>query len=761
MGRRVRRFVLRAGLLFFVVGLAYTVYLDFQLRGHFEGRRWSLPARVFARPLEVFDAKPLGPAQLERELGLLHYRRVAQPREPGQYRRDGDTLVMHTRGFRFADKREPARAVEIQFANNSVRAIRNRADNASLGLMRLEPVPIANFYPQHNEDRILVRLQDTPQLLIDALLSVEDRRFYTHHGVNPASIARALVANLKAGKAVQGGSTITQQLIKNFYLSNDRSLWRKANEAIMAVLLDFHYSKDEILEAYLNEIYLGQDGERSVHGVGLASQFYFQRSLQELKPEQIALLVALVKGASYYDPRRHPQRARERRDLVLDQMQSQGFLSAQQTREAKGKALGVSENKPTGISPFPAFLQLVREQLRRDYRDEDLHSEGLFIFTTFDPLVQLQAEQAVTRRLSALERTRGLPAQSLQAAVVVSTVEQGEVLAMLGGRDARYAGFNRALDARRPIGSLVKPAVYLTALEQPEHYSLVTQLDDSALTLKQRGGRQWTPMNYDHEYHSPVSLLDGLVNSYNISTARLGLALGLDKVVANLHALGLQRPIDAYPSVLLGALDLSPMEVTQMYQTFAAGGYRTPLRAIREVMNRQGEVLQRYPLALEQKADPAAVYLLTTALHEVTTRGTARALQSLLPADLQVAGKTGTTDDLRDSWFAGYSADHTAVVWIGRDDNQPIGLTGASGALLVWSDILRGLGTRGLQPGHPDNVEWVLIDPVSALRAESFCEGAQWVPFIRGSAPRERAPCTRGVGGALKRGANWFKGLFE
>ncbi|MGD8207830.1 MAG: penicillin-binding protein 1B [Thiohalocapsa sp.] len=741
--------------------LGYAVYLDFRVRHEFEGKRWSLPARVFARPLELYAGRVLSPGDLQRELQLLHYRRVADPREPGTYRLDGDVMRVQTRGFRFAEDGEPERRLELRFRDGTIESLRDLGANVAPTLVRVEPLLIANIYPQHNEDRVLVRLEDVPPLLVDALLATEDRKFFEHHGLDLQAIARALYANLRAGRTVQGGSTLTQQLVKNFYLSSERTLWRKANEAVMALLLEWHYGKEEILEAYLNEIYLGQDGQRSINGFGLAGQFYFERRLDELEPEQIALLVALVRGASYYDPRRYPQRAEARRDRVLDQLSGQGLLSERAAEAAKAKPLAVVERRPSGVSPFPAYLDLVRRQLRRDYREEDLRSEGLFIFTNFDPLVQLEAERALESRLRALEAGDGREPGQLQGAVVVASLEQGEVLALIGGRELRFAGFNRALDARRPIGSLVKPAVYLAALAESSRYTLMTRVDDGPLRVEQRGSEPWEPQNYDREHHGEVTLLEALVQSYNVSTARLGLSVGLERVVQVLKRLGAESEIRAFPALLLGAVELSPLEITQIYQTLGARGYRAPLRAIREVKDRMGETLQRYSLDVYRAVDPDAAYLVDAALHQVTINGTGAALSTLLPEGLQVAGKTGTTDELRDSWFAGFSGEHVAVVWLGRDDNGPIGLTGASGALPIWGKLVGGMVSAPLRPAVTDGVEWVIIDPESGLRAEAHCDGAQSVPFIRGSAPEEWAPCAQGVGGAVQRTFKWFQELFE
>ncbi|MCG5525481.1 penicillin-binding protein 1B [Ectothiorhodospira haloalkaliphila] len=723
-----------------LVGLGgYTLHLDQQIRSQFEGKRWSLPARVFARPLEIYVGLDLDRETLEQELQLLHYHPGQEG--GGRYARRGDSLVLNTRGFPFADGYEPARSVRVSFSDGRVSGLEDLEQGNSLPLLRLEPALIANIYPSHGEDRLLVQLDDVPEELIRTLLTVEDRKFYEHRGVDPAGIARAALANLRAGRTVQGGSTLTQQLVKNYFLTHDRSWGRKFNEAIMALLLEWRYDKDEILEAYLNEVFLGQDGMRAIHGVGMASQFYFQRQLSELGTAEMALLVGIIRGPSFYDPRRRPERAMERRNLVLTLLESEGHLESDQASAARERPLNVSANPPSGVTPFPAFVQLLRDQLRRDYRDADLQEEGLLIFTTLDPIKQLATEQALVRRLARLEQDRGLPEGSLQGAVVVTRPDNGEVLAVVGDRQVRQAGFNRALQARRPVGSVIKPMVYLAALSHPQRYSLATLLEDEPFTVELDNGDTWTPRNASREFYGQVTAQESLVRSYNVATTRLGMDLGVGRVVEQIRRLGIRQDLPAYPSLLLGAVDMSPLEVTGLYQGLASGGYHVPLRAIREVMDREGQLLQRYSLSLRQAADEKAVYLVTAALHEVTRSGTGRRLQSSLPEGLAVAGKTGTTGEMRDAWFAGYSGDALAVVWVGRDDNQPMGLTGSSGALPVWSDVMQAVSRRGLMPSVPEGVAWRLIDAETGLLAEEGCETAQWMPFIDGSAPMQRSEC--------------------
>jgi penicillin-binding protein 1B len=744
------------GLVLLLLLAGFTLYLDFRVRDAFEGRRFALPARLYARPLELFPGLKLTPEALSQELARLGYKEALAGDEPGRFVRQGNTFEVVVRPFVFWDGAQPARQLRLDFRGDSLSGVHDLQSDQPSTLVRLDPLYIGGIYPAHNEDRLLVRLDEVPEQLVQALIAIEDRKFYQHHGIHPRGMARAAVA-LVTGRGVQGGSTLTQQLVKNFFLSPERTLRRKATEILMALLVELHYDKRDILETYLNEIYLGQDGNRAIHGVGLASQFYFGKPLKDLSLAESALLVGMVKGPGYYDPRRHPERARERRDLVLAEMAKLDMLTPAQLTTARSTPLDVIEKPSMGTTPYPAFLDLVRRQLRRDYREDDLRSEGLHIFTTLDPVVQTSAEQALAKRLAQIERSYKLPS-GLEGAVVATNVQNGEVQAVVGGRDARFEGFNRALDAQRPVGSLLKPAIYLTALQQPQHYTLITPLDDSPLVWQERGIPDWQPQNYDKTFHGQVPLRLALAHSYNVASARLGLELGLNAVLDNARRLGVERELPPYAASLLGAVDLAPLEVTQMYQTIASGGFRTPLRAIREVLTAGGQPVQRYALAVEQVFQAAPVYLLTTAMQDVVSEGTAAGLQEFLPPSLKLAGKTGTTDELRDAWFAGFSGDRLAVVWVGYDDNRPAGLTGAAGALPVWGELMRKLDPEPLAPPLPENVERVWIDPPTGLRADRDCAGAIELPFVRGSAPEESAPCARSP---VKKIKNWFRRLFE
>ncbi len=718
----------------------YLLWLDHEVTRRFEGKRWAIPARVYARPLELYEGRRLSIAQLLDELKLLGYRAVAKPTRPGSYSRRRGHFRLRSREFVFWDEQAPSRAIDLRIANGRVTRLRD-GDGRPLALTRLDAAMIGSIYPSHHEDRVLLKREQLPKTLVDALLATEDRQFYSHHGVNPRSILRALIANLRSGHAVQGGSTLTQQLVKNFYLSSERTLRRKINEALMALLLEAHYDKDEILEAYANEIYLGQDGERAVHGFGLASWFYFGRPLNELDLPRIALLVAIVKGPSYYNPRRHPERARKRRDLVIDLMEEQGLISAARAVAARKAPLGVVDKGGSG-SAFPAFLDLVKRQLHEDYREEDLTSEGLRVFTTLDPWRQRQARARLDARLTRIEKQRHFEPGSLQGAVVIAARDSGEVSAVVGGRDAARSSFNRALDARRSIGSLVKPAVYLRALMMPQRYNLLTPIPDEPVRVRLPNGRYWEPRNYDHRAHGRVPLHRALAKSLNLATVHLGMDVGVKSVAELLHRLGVRSSFEVYPSLLLGAIALPPFEVAQYYHTLASNGFRAPLKAIREVMTADGEPLQRYPLEVEKAVDEAPLYLLDKILQEVVREGTARSLGKRFPK-LRLAGKTGTTDELRDSWFAGFDGDKVMVVWVGRDDNKSARLTGASGAARAWGDILAAIGGTPLELREPEGIELLWVDPEQGLLAAESCPQAMVYPFIQGSAPVAYSSCVR------------------
>jgi len=754
-------FLLKLSLVGLVLGSVGLIYLDAQLREKFEGKRWAIPAKVYARPLELYPGLPISQEAFKAELQGLGYKLVQRADRPGSAVWGRGRVELFTRGFDFPEGSEPSRLMTLRFDGSTLSSISDR-NGGSLALARLEPILIGGIYPGDNEDRELVRLEDVPPLLPEALVAVEDRDFYQHFGISFKGIARAMWVNVRAGRFVQGGSTLTQQLIKNFYLTSERSLARKLLELPMAILLELHYSKEEILEAYLNEVYLGQDGARAIHGFAQGAMFYFGRPLEELDTHQLALMAGLIKGPSFYDPRRHAERALARRDLVLKLLQDQGYISAGVYNSAVAQPLEVVEKGSRHKGAYPAYLDIVKRQLRREYREEDLNSEGVRVFTGLDPIVHNHAAQALQTQLDALQQRYGAKADKLQGSVVVTDPQTGEVLALVGDRNARFAGFNRALDAFRPIGSLVKPALYLSALESG--YTLTSSLQDRSLRLEQPDGSFWEPENFDGKPKGEVPLYEALSRSYNLSTAHLGLDLGVEKVIDTLQRLGVERAIDPFPSLFLGALALSPVEVAQIYQTIAANGFRMPLRAIRRVTDANNRELSRYPFKLEQISDAGAVHLLHYALQAVAREGTARSLYQQLPSNLNVSGKTGTSDQQRDSWFAGFTGNRLAVVWVGRDDNSALPFTGSGGALRVWTELMRLETPQPYIALKPDTVDYAWVDPQRNLLTDPQCSGARSVPFVRGTAPTQKLTCSGQLRSESQSGGDlldWFKGWFR
>ncbi|HBT97310.1 MAG TPA: penicillin-binding protein 1B [Desulfobulbaceae bacterium] len=729
--------------LFFLIGLlslaliiaALTFYglgLRPEIEARFEGQRWSLPAIVYARPLELYVGQPLTPQILEDELLLSGYRHEKPPKSEGSYQRQGTVMTVISRGFHFPSGFEPSRGVTITFGSNGITAITEKDNNEPLDLFRLDPARIGSFHPTAHEDRIVVTYEGIPPLFVKTLVAVEDQKFFNHPGVSPLAILRALLANIRAGATVQGGSTITQQLVKNLFLTNERTASRKFREAIMALLLDSKYSKEEILTTYVNEVFLGQDGNRAIHGFALAGQYFFHRTLADLSLAQIATLVGLVKGPSLYDPFRHPEKALERRHVVLEKMAEAGLISPEEQIAANLEPLFDTEVRRDGFNRFPAFLDLVRQQLASQFQEEDLKTNGLQIMTTLDPRIQFKLEKNIHDGVARLEKRnrRG----GTEASAIITNRDNGEVLALAGGKDPVNQGFNRVLSARRQIGSLFKPVVYLTALEN--NYTLGSPVEDTAVNLP-TGQGIWSPDNFDHREHGQVALYRALANSWNLATIHLGMDVGLEKIIEAAGRLGFPRPITPLPSILLGAVEMTPFEVAQIYQTMAADGFYTPLRAINTVMAADHSLLRQYGLTVEQRFEPATIFLLNYGLQRVVAEGTASNLQRGKLADEHLAGKTGTTNNLRDAWFAGFSGDHVLVVWVGRDDNKPVGLTGSSGALPLWERIMTDIGANPLILTTPENILWRRIDRITlAATSDDSDEQSMLLPYLAGTEPQ-------------------------
>lgn len=702
-----------------------TKNLNEEIRSRFDGNKWDLPAIVYARPLELYIGRKLTPLSLKEELLMGGYREEKEVMSSGGFIHSKNRISLTTRDFVYPSGIEESKNMSVHFNDAGVMKIRDETSGADLNYVRIDPVRIGSFHPLIHEDRVVLTKDQIPDLLIESLVAVEDRNFYHHHGISLKGIARALMSNIRAGRTVQGGSTLTQQLVKNFFLGRERTISRKIKEAAMAILLEFNYSKEQILTAYINEVFLGQDGARAVHGFGLASQFYFRRELGDLSAAQVATLVGMIKGPSLYDPRRNKEKTFLRRKTVLNILLAESVIDSQTCKKALLEPLIDVKSYKAGVRRFPAFLDLVKRELIKVYREEDLGKSGLKILTTLDPQVQLESESGVKEMLGKLPE--GVSDSEIEAAVVVTGRETGEIQALIGGKNFSYVGFNRALDANRSIGSLVKPAVYLTALERG--YSLADPLDDTAVMLE-NDGKAWRPQNYDRQEHGRVALYSALARSYNLATVNLGMHLGLESVIETLRKLGFSGEIERYPSLLLGAVSMSPLEVAQCYQTIASGGFHLPLRSIQAVMANDGELLNRYGIRIEQRFAPESVFLLNHGLQRVMEEGSGRGMAE--QSKLLSAGKTGTTDGMRDSWFAGYTGDRLAVIWLGNDQNLPINLTGSRGAMQLWRGIMNNLDARPLNMPEPPGIAWRRIDRKTLKNTTLFNRNSTFLPFATG-----------------------------
>ncbi|WP_018982473.1 penicillin-binding protein 1B [Salinimonas chungwhensis] len=720
-----------------IVMAGYVIYLDAQIKHTFSGNKWEVPAQIFARPLILNERLEITPQEVLDELELLGYRKVTTPKSSGEYAYWNGKLIVMRRAFHFANGPEPLRKITINWANKRIANITDNTAARQINSIRLEPWLVTRLVSGSREDRMLVTLDSVPEMLPKTLTLVEDRDFYDHHGVAPLSILRALVANLKAGRTVQGGSTLTQQLVKNLYLTREQSLIRKAKEAVMAVIIDARYSKTEILQAYMNEVFLAQDGNKAVHGFGLASYYFFDRPANELNVPEIATLVAMIKGPSYYNPRRFPERVIERRNLILRLLFESNEITAKAYEKYLDAPLDLASGASLASGKHPAYMQKVRLELNDILADPSLRDSGVKVFTTLDIYAQRRAEKALTSTLGSLQKNRKA---KLEGAMVVSDISSGGIRAIVGARDAGFSGFNRAIDARRQIGSLIKPAVYLTALEDPTQYNLATPLEDKPITLKSNDGKMWSPRNYDKAFRDSVPLITGLVESLNVPTVNLGMSLGLDKVARTVRRLGVETQIKEVPAMTLGAVTMTPLQTNQMYQTISNNGRYVPLHSVTAVMSASNNLLWKHAEFYSQRADEAATYLLNYGLYKVTREGTAKRLGKVFP-NVNMAGKTGTTDDYHDAWFSGFDRNNVSTVWVGNDDNENINLTGASGALPVFINYQRLQSPKSLSRRFPDGLGIAHFDQNTGEVVIPGCPNSLSVPAIQDVLPPPQSDC--------------------
>ena len=745
--------LLKLFIVFVVLMAIYGVYLDQKIRSRIDGKVWQLPAAVYGRMVNLEPDMSITKNEMVKLLEATQYRQVSKMTRPGEFTVQANSIEMIRRPFDFPDSKEGQVRARLTFDGDRLDTIENMDNNRQFGFFRLDPRLITMLSSANGEQRLFVARNGFPDLLVDTLLATEDRHFYEHDGISLYSIGRAVLANLTAGRTVQGASTLTQQLVKNLFLSSERSYWRKANEAYMAVLMDARYSKDRILELYMNEVYLGQSGDNEIRGFPLASLYYFGRPVEELSLDQQALLVGMVKGASIYNPWRNPKLALERRNLVLRLLQQQQVIDQELYDMLSARPLGV---QPRGgvISPQPAFMQLVRQELQSKLGDKVKDLSGVKIFTTFDSVAQDAAEKAAVEGIPALKKQRKL--SDLETAMVVVDRNSGEVRAMVGGAEPQFAGYNRAMQARRSIGSLAKPATYLTALSQPNQYRLNTWIADAPISLRQPNGQVWSPQNDDKQFSGQVMLVDALTRSMNVPTVNLGMSLGLAAIVDTWQKLGVAKDqLHPVPAMILGALNLTPIEVAQAFQTIASGGNRAPLSALRSVIAEDGSVLyQSFPQA--ERAVPAqAAYMTLWTMQQVVQRGTGRQLGAKYPG-LHLAGKTGTTNNNVDTWFAGIDGREVVITWVGRDNNQPTKLYGASGAMSIYQRYLANQSPVPLNLVAPEDIVDMGVDssgnfvcgggmrtlPVWTTNPDSLCQQSQpeqptGNPFEQSSQPQQ------------------------
>lgn len=719
------------------IGL-YGIYLDGQIRSKMDGQVWQLPAEVYGRIESIRLDDNLTLEQVKLVLLDNGYREVSSIATPGDFKIENNNLVVLRRAFPFPENPEAQRVLRLRFVGDKLARIEDLVRVQEVEEFRLDPKRIAMLHSDNDEERVALPLRDYPSLLIDTLILTEDKRFYEHNGISPFSIVRALVTNYQAGRTVQGASTLTQQLVKNLFLSSEKSLERKINEALMSVILDARYDKNKILETYLNEIYLGQNGSYQIHGFALASQFYFGRPVQEISLSQMALLVGMAKGASLYNPWRNPEAALERRNVVLKILLEHQKITQADYDFLVQQPLGVKE-KGNIYRQQPAFMHALNMDIKNELGESKSGLlSGAKIFTTFDPKQQRSAELAVINGVADLEES-SKKIKDLQSAIVVAEYATGKVRAVVGGVQTQYAGFNRVLQTKRQIGSLVKPSIYAIGLSQPNLFRLNTPVNNQPITITIKGSPPWSPRNYDRRFSGSVMFMDALVRSLNIPTVNIGMKIGLKKVIEKQKEMGWDgAEIPPYPATLLGSYSISPYDVTKSYQVLANAGLKTPLTTIEAIISHKGELVYQRDLAeVSQQVLPAEAAIQTLyAMQQVVERGTARSLQTDFSA-LKLAGKTGTTNSARDTWFVGIDGEHVTTVWLGKDNNGDTHLTGSSGALQIYKEYLKRALPQPFKLPKSPNIQWVGINsygswdcssprqiPVWKDKGQRYCTGS-------------------------------------
>ena len=738
--RRKKKFLLRAfvALGILATGTLLLIYIDVTRR--FEARQEQFPSRLYSDSFNLVEAADIPAYALLSRLSRLGYRKVAAvPERAGEYFWGGRELRIALREF------DSGRRAKVQFRGNEIRRITDLDTGQRLREIRIEPELLATFYDEIQEERTWYSLDQFPRELQLAVISSEDRNFFHHLGVDPRGLARALWIDLIHRRAVQGGSTITQQLAKNLYANRRRDLTRKLLETAAALLLEARYSKNQILEAYLNEVYLGQRGPVAISGMGEASRFYFRKRPPELTLTESALLAGMISSPGLYSPYRHPQAALARRNRVLKAMVETGHLAQNTYVASRTTGLGVTWQRP-GNYRAPYLVDFLEEEVQKVYPDSPPSGAGLRVFTTVDPDLQERAEESLGAGLDRLEKGYPILRRNgpgvLQGALVALRPADGALLALVGGRDYRQSQFNRIYQARRQPGSLFKPFVYLAGFDRAQYdpgfvFTAATTLDDTPLELFS-GGKQYVPKNYDHQFRGSVTVRSALENSINVATIRAAATVGLEHVIAVAHRCGIESRLFPVPSLALGTAEVTPLEIATAYATIASGGVRQPLRAIQSIADRRGRLLEPDRPPRTRVLSPQAAYLITDILKGVLLRGTAASASELGFSGVS-AGKTGTTDDLRDAWFVGFTPDLLVLVWVGYDDNRALGLTGAQAALPIWVDFMMGSGrVTGRDFAEPEGMVREKVDPETGQLATWHCPEKVEEIFIEGTQPTTR-----------------------
>jgi penicillin-binding protein 1B len=744
-----------AGLVVLVtVSLALVVaYYDRVVSRTMDGRRWSIPTRLYSDVWVLRPGDALGPDDVERRLARLRYAPVpALPVSGGRYLLSRSRIVVGVNPRETAYGRFPGIVARIDFSGRRIAGLKRDPDGAPLPYVVFEPEVVGSVFDQKMEDRTLVRLSQVPKVVVDAILTTEDRDFFSHAGLAPKRLVGAVLQGLVRGRSVRGTSTLTQQLVKNLFLTPERTLRRKAVEALLAVILDAKYGKEEILEAYLNEIYLGQRGSVSVTGVEEAARFYFGKPVSQLDLSEAAMLAGLISSPGRFSPFRNPERAAARRALVLKGMLDEKKIDLASYEAALAAPLTRVSKPVIGIEA-PHFVDFVLTQVKESR--SDLSGAGLSLYTTLDPDMQAAAQAAVQSGLEELEkrfkRLRTKEGEEpLQAALIALDPHTGSIRALVGGRDYQVSQFNRVVQARRQPGSLFKPFVYLAAFERRDLVPPVTPitiLQDSpiALVFGKTEEETWSPRNYDGEFRGPVTVRYALEHSLNIPTVRLavwetgGGKTLLSDIIAAARKAGITSPMKAYPSLALGAFECTPMEIAAAYSVFANGGILVKPNSLLGLVGPEGRRIDRKDVPLQRAADPAAVAVLDSILQGVVNRGTGASARGRGAQGI-FAGKTGTTNDGRDAWFIGFSPRLLVAVWVGFDDNRGLNLSGSTAAVPIYADFARRLPSHFFEEPFPEvpGVVTASVDPATGMLVTEECPTSVNEQFIAGTEPTER-----------------------